>query len=116
MRVLHSFRALSSSDIRDLNRHACACICLVAICMQVFQVVLSFMVFPKPLSWKYFLGGLLVATALYCLNKFGTKKQFATMAVQGGGGGSGGSTEAPNGSALVVAISAATTQELHARP
>eukprot|EP00798_Chlamydomonas_sp_ICE-L_P005542 gene5542-4178_t len=42
---------------------------------KVFQVILSFVVFPKPLSYKYILGGLLVALSLYCLNKFGAKKQ-----------------------------------------
>lgn len=34
---------------------------------QVCQVVLSFLMFPKPLSWKYALGGLLVAIALVWL-------------------------------------------------
>eukprot|EP00798_Chlamydomonas_sp_ICE-L_P002985 gene2985-12993_t len=42
---------------------------------KVFQVTLSFVVFPKPMSYKYILGGLLVALSLYCLNKFGAKKQ-----------------------------------------
>lgn len=34
---------------------------------QVFQVVLSFAAFPKPMSWKYALGGLLVVMSLYLL-------------------------------------------------
>ncbi len=40
---------------------------------KVCQVALSFLVFPKPLSWKYGVGGLLVAAALYILQKTGKK-------------------------------------------
>ena len=42
-------------------------------CSQVCQVVLSFLVFPKPLSWKYAVGGALVAGALYWLQVTGLK-------------------------------------------
>mmetsp|Transcript_11692 Transcript_11692/g.20760 ORF Transcript_11692/g.20760 Transcript_11692/m.20760 type:complete len:361 (+) Transcript_11692:119-1201(+) len=41
---------------------------------KVCQVVLSFMAFPKPMSWKYILGGLLVALSLYLLQKMGRRQ------------------------------------------
>jgi adenosine 3'-phospho 5'-phosphosulfate transporter B3 len=40
---------------------------------QVCQVILSFAVFPKPMSWKYIVGGSLVALALYWLQRTGKK-------------------------------------------
>ncbi|KAG2483303.1 hypothetical protein HYH03_017806 [Edaphochlamys debaryana] len=40
---------------------------------KVCQVILSFMVFPKPMSWKYLAGGALVAIALYTLQRTGKK-------------------------------------------
>ncbi|GFR49477.1 hypothetical protein Agub_g11416, partial [Astrephomene gubernaculifera] len=42
---------------------------------KVCQVILSFVVFPKPLSWKYLAGGALVAVALYALQRTGKKPQ-----------------------------------------
>ena len=56
---------------------------------QVCQVVLSFVVFPKPMSWKYLVGGVAVAVALYTLQRTG-KKPAAAGAEGGGGGGRGG--------------------------
>lgn len=63
------------------------------------QVVLSFVVFPKPLSWKYVAGGLIVAAALYGLQRTGKKPppapglgplpDLAPLASLGGGGGGG---------------------------
>lgn len=46
----------------------CACECVCG-----GQVVLSFIVFPKPLSWKYCVGGALVAVALYYMQRVGKK-------------------------------------------
>ena len=57
---------------------------------QVFQVALSFMIFPKVISWKYVLGGMLVFLSLYLLNKLGTKKQHLA------GTGSGSSSSSSN--------------------
>ncbi|KAG2435320.1 hypothetical protein HXX76_007395 [Chlamydomonas incerta] len=56
---------------------------------KVCQVVLSFVVFPKPMSWKYLVGGALVAVALYTLQRTG-KKPPAAAAGEGGGGAHGG--------------------------
>ena len=36
-------------------------------------MILSFIVFPKPLSWKYCLGGALVAASLYFMQRMGKK-------------------------------------------
>ncbi|KAL6762152.1 UAA transporter [Haematococcus lacustris] len=44
---------------------------------KVCQVVLSFVMFPKPLSWRYMLGGLLVVSALYWLQRLGKRQAAA---------------------------------------
>jgi adenosine 3'-phospho 5'-phosphosulfate transporter B3 len=38
---------------------------------KICQIVLSFLLFPKPLSWKHLLGGWLVAVALWWLQRQG---------------------------------------------
>jgi adenosine 3'-phospho 5'-phosphosulfate transporter B3 len=38
---------------------------------KICQIVLSFLLFPKPLSWKHLMGGWLVAVALYWLQRQG---------------------------------------------
>ncbi len=43
------------------------CVCVCVRTTQVCQVLLSFWAFPKPLSWKYVVGGLLVTVALWWL-------------------------------------------------
>ncbi|GIM06920.1 hypothetical protein Vretimale_11162 [Volvox reticuliferus] len=77
---------------------------------KVCQVILSFLVFPKPMSWKYLAGGLLVAVALYALQRTGKKpigdakdkdregRRTALAAVPGGAGsGTGAGDHATGG-------------------
>ncbi|GLI59764.1 hypothetical protein VaNZ11_001725 [Volvox africanus] len=77
---------------------------------KVCQVILSFLIFPKPMSWKYLAGGFLVAVALYALQRTGKKpitdgkekdkegRRAAVSAVPGGtGAGSGAGDHAAGG-------------------
>ncbi len=48
-------------------------ICTVCLAYCAPQVILSFVVFPKPLSWKYVAGGVVVAAALYALQRTGKR-------------------------------------------
>lgn len=51
--IIKSFGATNAEIVKSMRK--------------VFQVILSFMLFPKALSWKYAVGGVLVASALYWL-------------------------------------------------
>ena len=57
-------------------------------------MVLSFLVFPKPMSWKYLVGGGLVALALFWLQRAGKRpaadKDKDKERDSDGGGGNGG--------------------------
>lgn len=56
------------------------------------QVILSFIVFPKPLSWKYCVGGALVAASLYYMQRMG-KRPIGDAGPAGKGKGAAASRE-----------------------
>ena len=52
-------------------------------------MAVSLTIFPKPLTWKYVLGGAMVTAALYFLQKLGRQQKDSSL-LSGGGGGAAG--------------------------
>lgn len=88
---------------------------------KVCQVLLSFALFPKPLDWKYVVGGALVAAALYSLQSTKPAAGKALPPLASGGGSSSNSNSGLEGlmgsgggaAAGAVAFSSKTTAVRH---
>lgn len=89
---------------------------------KVCQVAVSFMLFPKPLTWKYLMGGLLVALSLWWLQRSGKRAPkappdaidgavppSAVAPVSGGAGGGSAALAGGTEALLHAAIGAATS-------